>query len=180
MRMFLTRCREGVSRHQRAGNRAWHAGPVRRRLSAGAALLIVGAALVVVAISLAAMARGPQFTPVSANPSISIETNDLRPGNVRFFEYRDRAGDEIRFLLARDARGRIKAAFDACQRCYMYRKGYVSSRGDLVCRFCGNRYKLEAMESGLASCVPKKLPFQMTGHTVNIKPADLERGRGLF
>lgn len=143
------------------------------------ALLIGAAVLVVVAISLAGMAREPQFTPVSANPSISIETNDLRPSNVRFFEYRG-SGDEIRFLLARDARGRIRAAFDACQRCYIYHKGYVSSRGDLVCRFCGNRYKLEAMESGLVSCVPKKLPFQMTGQTVNIKPSDLERERGLF
>jgi uncharacterized membrane protein len=143
-------------------------------------LLIVTAVLVAVAISLAAMARGPQFTPVSANPSISIETKDLRPGNVRFFAYRDQAGDQIRFLLARDATGRIKAAFDACQRCYMYHQGYASSRGDLLCRFCGNRYKLEAMESGLASCIPKNLPFQMTGQTVNIKSADLERERALF
>jgi uncharacterized membrane protein len=143
-------------------------------------LLIVAAALVVVAISLAAMARKSQFTPVSANPSISIETNDLRPGDVRFFTYRDRAGAQIRFLLARDATGRLKATLDACQRCYMYHKGYVSSRGGLLCRFCGNRYKLEAMESGLASCVPVKPPFQVTGHTVNIKPADLERERGLF
>ena len=144
------------------------------------ALLISAAALLVAVSSLAVMARGPQFTPVSANPSISIETTDLRPGDVRFFTYRDRAGDQIRFLLARDATGRIKGAFDACQRCYMYHEGYVSSRGDLLCRFCGNRYKLETMESGLASCVPMKLPLQATDHTVNIKPADLERERGLF
>ena len=133
-----------------------------------------------VAVSLSAMARAPEFTPVSANPSISIETNDLGRGDMRFFSYRDRAGDQIRFLLARDSTGRIKGAIDACQRCSMYRKGYVSSGGYLVCRYCGNRYKLEAMESGLASCVPVKLPFQMTGHTVTIKPADLERERGLF
>jgi len=36
------------------------------------------------------------------------------------------------------------------------------------------------MESGLASCVPLKLPFQMTGKTATINPADLERERGLF
>lgn len=126
------------------------------------------------------MASGPQFTQVSANPSISIEIKDLGPGDVRFFTYRDRAGDQIRFLLARDATGRVKAAFDACKGCYMYHQGYVNSRGDLVCRFCGHQYKLEAMESGLASCVPVKLPFQTAGHTVNIKPADLERQRGLF
>jgi uncharacterized membrane protein len=121
------------------------------------AVLIVVAALVVVAIWLAATAGEPQFTAASANPSVSIQANDLRPGDVRFFTYRARAGDQIRFLLARDATGRIKGAFDACQRCYMYHKGYVSSHGDLICRYCGNRYKLEAMESGLASCVPMKL-----------------------
>ncbi len=99
---------------------------------------------------------------------------------MRFFAYRDPAGDQIRFLLARDATGRTKAAFDACERCYMYHKGYAGSRGAIFCRFCGNRYKLEAMESGLASCVPVKLPFQMNGRTVNIKPADLESERGLF
>jgi hypothetical protein len=77
-----------------------------------AALLIGAAVLVVVAISLAAMARGASIYPVSANPSISIETNDLRQGDVRFFKYRDRVGDQIRFLLARDATGRIRAAFD--------------------------------------------------------------------
>ena len=144
------------------------------------ALLIAAAGLVAVAVSLSAMTRAPEFTPVSANPSISIETNDLRRGDLRFFTYRDRAGDQIRFLLARDSTGRIKGAIDACQRCSMYRKGYVSSGGDLVCRYCGNRYKLEAMESGLAYCVPMKLPFQITGQTITIKPADLERERGLF
>jgi uncharacterized membrane protein len=144
------------------------------------AVLIFAAALVVVAIWLTATASGPHFTAVSASPSVSIQTNDLRPRDVRFFTYRDRAGDQIRFLLARDATGRIKGVFDACERCYMYHKGYVSSHGELICRYCGNRYKLEAMESGLASCVPMKLPLQVTNHTVNIKPADLERKRGLF
>lgn len=144
------------------------------------ALLIAAAALVAVAVSLSAMARAPEFIPVSANPSLSIETNDLGRGEIRFFSYQDRAGDQIRFLLARDSTGRIKGAIDACQRCSMYRKGYVSSGGDLVCRYCGNRYKLEAFESGLAYCAPVKLPFQITGQTVTIKPADLERERGLF
>jgi uncharacterized membrane protein len=141
---------------------------------------IAAGLLAVAAILFAAIAAGPRYTPVSANSSISIETNDLRQGDVRFFTYRDRAGDQIRFLLARDAAGQTKAAFDACERCYMYHKGYAGSRGALFCRFCGNRYKLEAMESGLASCVPVKLLFQIAGHIVNINPADLERERGLF
>jgi len=150
------------------------------RLRGRTGFFIAAGVLALVAVLFGAITAGPRYTLVSGNSFISIETNDLRQGDVHFFTYRDRAGDQIRFLLARDATGQTKAAFDACKRCYMYHKGYASSRGTLLCRFCGNRYKLEAMESGLASCVPVKLPFQIIGRTVNIKPVDLERERGLF
>lgn len=146
----------------------------------GRTALLIALGFMAVAVLLSSIATGPQFFTVSANPSVSIDTDKLGPGDVRFYTYHDHAGDRIRFLLARDSTGRVKGAFDACQRCAMYGKGYVNSHGDLVCRYCGNRYKVDAMESGIASCVPVKLPFQMTGHTVNIKPADLERERGLF
>jgi FtrD-like iron-sulfur protein len=101
-------------------------------------------------------------------------------GEVHFFAYGDRAGERIRFLLAHDSTGQTKAAFDACRRCYVYRKGYVSSDGNLICRYCGNHYRLETIESGLASCVPVKLPIDIWGQTVTIKSTDLERERGLF
>lgn len=130
---------------------------------------------------LVAMTRGPRFTQVDAFPLVRIGIGDLRPGETRFFAYRDRVSDQIRFVLARDSAGQqIRAAFDACQRCYIYHQGYASTAGNLICRFCGNRYPLDAMESGLASCIPVKLPVQVIGQTVQIKAADLERERGMF
>jgi len=145
-----------------------------------AAVLVMAVFLGLGAVSLVAMTTGPRFLQVVANPEVRIDIKDLRPGQVRFFVYRDRAGERIRFLLARDSTGRTKAAFDACQRCYIYHRGYVSSDGGLVCRYCGNHYRLETMESGLASCVPVRLPIQTVGQTATIKSAELERQRGLF
>lgn len=145
-----------------------------------AAAAIVGGSLVACAIVVFAMTGRPQFTQVDGSPLVRIGIGDLRPGGVRFFAYRGRAGEQIRFLLARDSAGRIKAAFNACERCYIYRKGYLSSGGNLVCRFCGNRYHLESMEAGLASCVPVKLPVQLLGQNAQIKAADLERERVMF
>jgi len=136
--------------------------------------------LAIDAILLLKSTRSPQITQVTANPEIRIGVKDLRPGEVRFFVYEDRAGQRIRFLLARDSTAQTKAAFDACQRCYLYHKGYVSSRGDLICKYCGNHYKLEKMQSGLASCIPVKLPIQTTEQTATIKSAELERQRGPF
>jgi uncharacterized membrane protein len=146
----------------------------------GRIVLLIAVAFLAVAVSLAALSAGPRFITVSANPSVSIDTNSLRSGDVRFYTYKDHAGDQIRFVLARDSTGRVKGVFDACQRCSTYGKGYTSSHGDLVCGYCGNRYKLEAMETGIASCVPVRLPMQVTAHTVNIRPADLEQQRRLF
>ena len=88
-----------------------------------------------VAISKAVLLSGPQFTLVSGNSSVNLETKDLRPGEVRFYIYQDRSGDKIRFLLARDSAGRVKAAFDACDRCYIYHRGYLNSAGELIRRF---------------------------------------------
>src|SRR5260370_34274984 len=96
---------------------------------------IAAGLLAVAAILFAAIAAGPRYIPVSTNSSISVETNDLRQGDVRFFAYRDPAGDQIPFLLAHDATGRTKAAFDARERSDMYHKGYARSRRAIVCRF---------------------------------------------
>lgn len=142
-------------------------------------MLIAVGLLVLAAVFAGTMSR-PRFALVTGERLVNIDTKDMRPGSVRFFRYRDRTGDEVRFLLARDSAGQIKAAFDACERCYMYHKGYEHAGNFLVCRFCGNRYRLEAMEAGLASCVPVKLPIEVVGQTVKIKSADLEREHGLF
>jgi len=124
--------------------------------------------------------RGPGFISVSGGDSVIIPMDTLGRGEVRFYSYRDRAGEELRFILGRDSSGGIHAVMDACQRCYTYHKGYMTSHGYLVCKWCGNRYKLEAMELGLASCIPLRLPIQVTGQRVKIKSADLEHERGWF
>ena len=124
--------------------------------------------------------REPGIIAVSGANSIVVPAHTLYRDQVRFYSYRDRAGEELRFILGRDSGGQVHAAMDACQRCYTYHKGYVSSHGYLVCKWCGNRYKLEAMESGLASCVPVRLPIHVARERVSIKSADLERERRLF
>ena len=140
----------------------------------GLVLLVAGAA------SLSIRMRGPDFISVSGDDSVTIPTDTLGRGQVRFYSYRNRSGEKLRFILGRDSGGEVHAAIDACQRCYTYHKGYVSSHGYLVCKLCGNRYKLDAMTSGIASCVPVKLAMKIAGQAVRVSTAELERNRGLF
>jgi uncharacterized membrane protein len=143
-------------------------------------VLIVGAvALAAVIVALLAVGAGPTFTAVSGKDSISIPASSLKRGELRFFSYRDDAGKAIRFILARDDAGRVGASFDACQQCARYGKGYTSSRGYMVCRFCGNRYKIDAVPSG-TSCAPIRLKVRESGDTITVDTRELKRQRDLF
>jgi uncharacterized membrane protein len=143
-------------------------------------LLVIGALTVVCLIALLGVSHDPRFIQVRGDGVVAIEARDLKPDSVKFYSYRDRAGAELRFLLARDSGGALHAAMDACQRCYGYHKGYVTADGYLVCKLCGNRYKLADMSKGLASCVPVKLGFKTDGQTAKIDTAELEHHRHLF
>lgn len=141
--------------------------------------------LVIVALAIGvAVVAGPMFEPrceaVNGDIVVSASLDDLSPGTARFFCYRDRDGHEIRFVLARTDDGTVHSVFDGCRQCYRFHKGYIVSDGFLVCRLCGNRYKLDQMEAGLASCQPVHLENTQHSNKVEVKVAALEQGQQLF
>jgi len=111
---------------------------------------------------------------------LSIDLTTLAPGSARKYAYADEAGRKIRFLLARGSDGQVRSVFDACRECYSYHKGYAISGNELICRVCGNRYPIDRMTAGKASCVPIALPHSEDRGTAKIKVADVVAGRSLF
>jgi len=138
---------------------------------------------VVIAIGVAA-AAGPMIAPgcstVNGTNVVTIYTADMSRGSAKFFCYRDRSGNLIRFVLARGDDGVVRTVFDACRQCYRYHKGFTVSDGFLICRLCGNRYKLEGVHEGFASCQPVQLADTEQGGKVEVRVAALEEGRQLF
>ncbi len=119
-------------------------------------------------------------TLLNGAATLRIKLGDLAPGTIWAFCYRDRAGQKLRFLLARDVNGKVHTVFDACGQCYKFHKGYSYSGGYMICRLCGNRYPIPEMNAGKASCVPVPLRSQ-TGHDeARIKVTDVEAGKWLF
>ncbi len=143
----------------------------------------IGAAIAVVAAVavLSNLELPPRCTLLRGPGPISIELSRIAQGQARLFCYKGEAGKKIRFILARGNDGIVHTVFDACRQCYSYRKGYRLSRnGDLICRLCGNRYTVDRMMAGKASCAPVALAHQQTGSTIRISAADLHAGRGFF
>jgi uncharacterized membrane protein len=120
------------------------------------------------------------LTAIDGSGSVVIPTSSIAPGQVRFFVYHSHAGADVRLIVARDDHGKVEAALDACERCYMYHRGYEAAHGAITCRWCGTRYKVASMNEGLSGCAPIKVPFRTVGQTIRIQTAELERESKLF
>jgi uncharacterized membrane protein len=141
--------------------------------------------LVIVGLAIgAAVMAGPMFaprcSPVEGTDVVTASLDGLRPGTAQFFCYRDRAGHEVRFVLARASDGTVRSVFDACRQCYRFHKGYTVADGFVICRLCGNRYRLDQMQAGMASCRPVPLEYNQHGNKVEVRVAALEKGQELF
>lgn len=123
---------------------------------------------------------GPRCTVVRASGLLTLGISHLTPDSARLYCLKEPAAGDIRFVLARGSDGKIRTVFDACHQCYTFHKGYEVVSGALVCRLCGNRYPIDHMLEGKASCVPVELPHRLEGGKVTIDTADLEKGRSLF
>lgn len=142
---------------------------------------LVAGALIAAAVALAAVPMlRPGCTEVRGAGWLTISVARLARGAAQRFCYRDRAGERLRFLLARGSDGKIHSVFDACRQCYKFHEGYKIAHGVVICRLCGNRYPIDHMMKGEASCVPVKLPHHGGGTTVQVKVSDLKSGAALF
>jgi uncharacterized membrane protein len=143
--------------------------------------------LLMVGVVVAALVAGsewlsrPTCATVGADGGlISIRSDRIDRGEAKFFCYRDSAGRKLRFVLARGDDGVTRSVMDACSQCYKFRKGFTASNGYLICRLCGNRYKISDMLAGKASCVPVSIENHEHDGVVTIDPAELEKNQALF
>jgi uncharacterized membrane protein len=150
--------------------------PMKRtqRLWAGTAAIV---AIAILAITIPAMR--PHCARVNGTERVEIPIASLARDAASFFCY-DNGGEQLRFILARDRDGAVHSVIDACHQCGSFHKGYTASHGELICRLCGNKYPIRALEAGKASCVPVALPSRQHDGMVEVKVADLRQGRQLF
>lgn len=142
--------------------------------------LLIGALIAVFAIGAALPIVRSRCIELQGTDILTVSMARLEHGEAHLLCYHDRAGERLRFLLARGNDGTVHAVFDACRQCYKFHQGYDISHGMLVCRLCGNRYSIDHMTKGEASCVPVSLPHHEDGSKVEIKVSDLKSGAALF
>ena len=141
---------------------------------------ILGGAVLAAGVGFLIFTSTSNCRMVMGRDSIDVNVSAMRPGSAQLFCYTDDAGKKLRFVLARGTDGKMRSVFDACRQCFTFHRGYQVVDGELICRVCGNHYRIDRMAEGKASCVPASLPHEDASGTVRIRTADLQAGHAFF
>lgn len=113
------------------------------------------------------------------NGVVKLPIADFADGKARFYSYCV-DGKLVPFFIVRGSDGIIRAAFNACDACYMQKMGYHQEGDFMVCNHCGYRSPSARINIDVGGCNPAPLVDVKDGDDVAIKVSDIARGADYF
>ena len=107
--------------------------------------------------------------------SVKLNAADFSDGKAKYYSV-DVSGKAIRFFVLKSSDGVIRSAFDACDVCYLAKKGYRQAGDLMICNNCGQQFPSERINIEKGGCNPSPLERQIEGESVIITRADIEKG----
>lgn len=125
-----------------------------------------------------AAARAKEAGVTETADSVTIPTKALESGKALFLAY-ESGGRTVRWFALRCKDG-YRVALDACDVCWRADKGYGQEGGEVICRNCRMRFKVEKIGQEKGGCNPHPLPFKVEGGNVVVPKSDLAAGERFF
>jgi uncharacterized membrane protein len=111
---------------------------------------------------------------------VRIDVADLKPQEVRFFQFLNAGNQEVHFFVGRDKNGEVQVAFDANEQCFKYKRGYRHEGEWMVCNKCDKAFRLSSVNSGGQGCEPIPLHHRVNGRELVLAQDDVLQGWRLF
>lgn len=89
-------------------------------------------------------------------------------------------GDPLEFFVLKSDDGVVRAAFNACDVCFLEHKGYTQDGDTMVCNNCGRRFPADQINVVQGGCNPSPLERSVSGEELVIQFEDLLTGQDLF
>lgn len=111
---------------------------------------------------------------------VRIPVGDLAPNDARFFRFINSGNQEVRFLVGRDDRGELLAAFDASENDFKMNRGFRVLDGWVSNNKCDSSFRLGDVMSHPSGCAPVPVNFREEGGDVVLAESDLLTGWRYF
>jgi uncharacterized membrane protein len=148
--------------------------------------LFAGGAVLAIAL-LAWLWRGSSVTsaakvddlPPVHDGAFRLPTATFEDGQARWYTYQAE-DSEIEFFVLKSSDGVIRAAFNACDVCYLDKQGYRQEGDEMVCNACGQRFPSVLINEVRGGCNPSPLERTIEGDEVVIRMDDILAGASYF
>lgn len=151
--------------------------------------IILAAALIIVAGVSWAVASSR--SPASSSSAASVQPTVVDDGTLRFalatfddgkahFYSHQVDGKTIEFFVLKSSDGVVRAAFNACDVCFLAKKGYRQDGDEMVCNNCGQRFPSHLINEVRGGCNPSPLERSIEGDQLVIRVEDIAAGAGYF
>jgi uncharacterized membrane protein len=111
---------------------------------------------------------------------VRVDLAGLKTNDVRFYRFLNSSNQEVRFFVARDAKGEVQVAFDANEQCAKGKRGFRHEGEWMVCNKCDKSFRLSEESSGGEGCTPIPLHHRMDGTNLVLAENDVLQGWRLF
>lgn len=89
-------------------------------------------------------------------------------------------GRPIEFFVLKSKDGVVRAAFNACDVCFLSKKGYTQDGDYMVCNNCGRRFPANEINDVQGGCNPSPLTRVVEGDSLIIQVQDIVNGLEYF
>jgi hypothetical protein len=119
-------------------------------------------------------------------PLVQAEQGQVRLALATFDDYKAHyytymhEGKPIEFFVLKSKDGTVRAAFNACDVCYLSKKGYTQDGDYVICNNCGRRFPANEINVVHGGCNPSGLERTVEGDTLVIQVKDIIGGAGYF
>jgi uncharacterized membrane protein len=144
-----------------------------------AAIAVIGI-LTTISVALAWNFTVPAVDVKPANGVFAFPVAAFQDGKAKHFEYKHSPNQVVRFFVVKSTDGVIRAAFDACEKCFRAKKGYVQQADDMLCINCGLKFRTDKVNVVTGGCNPSALKRTIDGPNVVIAQQDVLAGLKYF
>ena len=130
-------------------------------------------------VKAATVGHAPYPVVQAENGAVRLPLATFDDGKAHYYTYVHN-GKPVEFFILKSADGTVRAAFNACDVCYPYRKGYRQEGDEVVCNNCGRRFPANQINVVQGGCNPAPLDRSVDSDTLLIRAEDLAAGVKYF
>jgi uncharacterized membrane protein len=141
------------------------------------------AAVIALTLGITALSHGKkqQFAqaPVAAGGDISIPVSQVNDGAAHFFSA-NVGGTTVKYFVMKAPDGTLRTAFDACDVCFPYKKGYHQQGTSMQCNNCGRIFPAAQIDVQRGGCNPGPIDAKVKAGQLVIPFSQLQAGTRFF